>query len=58
MENICEWNSCKEVGELRHQQKEIILKILNGLCEEHIKIFNKSWNYFDGMSQNEIENLF
>ena len=28
------------------------------LCEEHIKLFNKSWNYFDGMSQNEIEDLF
>ena len=25
------------------------------LCLEHIKIFNKNWNYFDSMNDQEIE---
>ena len=27
------------------------------MCLEHIKIFNKSWNYFADMSDDEIENF-
>ena len=27
------------------------------LCEDHIKLFNKNWNYFEGMSQHEIEDF-
>ena len=25
------------------------------MCEKHIKLFNKNWNYFEGMHQSEIE---
>jgi hypothetical protein len=27
------------------------------LCEKHIVSFNKSWDYFDGMNQGEIEDF-
>ena len=55
MENICEWLSCKESGKFKAPQERDNSRKYKWLCEEHIKLFNKNWNYFDGMSQNEIE---
>ena len=55
MENICEWDNCKESGRFKAPLKRDDSKSFKWLCEEHIKLFNKNWNYFEGMSQNEIE---
>jgi len=57
MENICEWHNCKESGEFKAPTERDNSKNFKWLCENHIKLFNKSWNYFEGMSQNEIENF-
>ena len=57
MENICEWKNCKESGKFKAPIERDNSKNYKWLCEEHIKTFNKSWDYFDGMSQNEIENF-
>ena len=57
MKNICEWDSCKNVGKFKAPAERDNSKNFKWLCEEHIKLFNKSWNYFDGMSQGEIENF-
>jgi len=55
MENICEWENCKEFGKFKAPLERDNSKNYKWLCEEHIKLFNKNWNYFEGMSQNEIE---
>ena len=55
MKNICEWNNCKQNGSFKAPTERDNSKNFRWLCKEHIKLFNKSWNYFDGMSQNEIE---
>ena len=55
MENICEWDNCEEIGSFKAPLERDNSKSYKWLCEEHIKLFNKSWNYFDGMTQNEIE---
>ena len=55
MENICEWDNCKKSGKFKAPLEKDNSKKYQWLCEEHIKLFNKSWNYFEGMSQNEIE---
>tara|TARA_B100000686_G_C16548269_1_gene841119 strand:+ start:374 stop:892 length:519 start_codon:yes stop_codon:yes gene_type:complete len=55
MENICEWENCDKSGEFKAPLERDNSKDHKWLCEEHIKLFNKSWNYFDGMSQKEIE---
>ena len=55
MENICEWQNCKESGKFKAPLEKDNSKNHKWLCEEHIKLFNKNWNYFEGMSQNEIE---
>ena len=57
MKNICEWSCCKKVGKYKAPIEKDNSKNFKWLCEEHIKLFNKSWNYFDGMSQNEIESF-
>ena len=57
MKNICEWENCKVIGEFKAPTEKDNSKNFKWLCEEHIKLFNKNWNYFDGMTQNEIENF-
>ena len=57
MKNICEWDNCRHVGKFKAPAEKDNSKNFKWLCEEHIKLFNKSWNYFDGMSQNEIEDF-
>ena len=55
MENICDWENCKEIGKFKAPLEKDNSKNYKWLCEEHIKLFNKNWNYFEGMSQKEIE---
>ena len=57
MENICEWVNCKEIGKFKAPLEKDNSKNYKWLCKEHIKFFNKNWNYFEGMSQKEIENF-
>jgi len=55
MENICEWQNCRERGKFKAPLEKDNSKSYKWLCQDHIKLFNKSWNYFEGMSQQEIE---
>ena len=57
MKNICEWGNCMEVGDYKAPMEKDNSKNYRWLCEKHIKLFNKNWNYFEGMSQDEIENF-
>ena len=57
MENICEWSNCKESGDFKAPLEKDNSKKYRWLCKEHIKLFNKNWNYFDGMKQDEIEDF-
>ena len=57
MENICEWEKCKEKGDYKAPTERDNSKKYKWLCKEHIKLFNKKWNYFEGMSQDQIENF-
>jgi len=57
MKNICEWEKCSENGTFKAPIEKDNSKNFKWLCENHIKLFNNNWNYFEGMSQNEIENF-
>ena len=54
MKNICDWNNCKEIGEYKAPVEKDNSKKFRWLCLDHIKEFNKSWDYFNGMSESEI----
>ena len=57
MKNICEWELCKEAGKYKAPAEKDNSRNFRLFCKEHIKLFNKNWNYFDGMHQNEIEDF-
>ena len=54
MKNICDWNNCGEIGEYKAPVEKDNSKNFRLLCLEHIKQFNKNWNYFSGMSEEQI----
>ena len=55
MENICEWNNCNNKGKYKAPTERDNSKKFRLLCLNHIKIFNKNWNYFENMNDQEIE---
>jgi len=54
MKNICDWNNCSEIGEYKAPVEKDNSKNFRLLCLAHIKEFNKNWNYFSGMSEEQI----
>ena len=48
MKNICDWNNCKKIGEYKAPVEKDNSKKYRMLCLEHVKEFNKNWNYFSG----------
>ena len=57
MKNICDWNNCNELGEYKAPVEKDNSKKYRLLCLKHIKEFNKNWNYFSGMNDNQIMNF-
>ena len=54
MKNICDWNNCLENVEFKAPIEKDTSKDYRLLCLNHIKEFNKNWNYFAGMSDKEV----
>tara|TARA_B100001750_G_C15215928_1_gene450795 strand:+ start:67 stop:588 length:522 start_codon:yes stop_codon:yes gene_type:complete len=54
MKNICDWKNCRNTGEYKAPVEKDNSKDFRLLCLEHIKVFNKNWNYFLGMSDQQI----
>lgn len=55
--NICAHPGCTNKGEHKAPKSRDNLREYQWLCSEHIKEFNKQWNYFDGMEEEEIINF-
>ena len=55
MKNICDWENCKEIGKYKAPLKKDNSKQFRYLCLEHVKIFNKNWNYFSEMTNEQVE---
>ena len=54
MKNICDWNNCLEEGSYKAPVEKDNSKKYRMLCLNHIKEFNKNWNYFSGMNDEQI----
>lgn len=50
----CSWDSCLEPGDFRAPLSRNNLRDYQWFCAEHIVQFNKKWNYFEGMTQDDI----
>ena len=55
MKTICDWDKCDQIGSYKAPYGKDNSRKYRLLCLEHIKIFNKKWNYFADMSNEEIE---
>ena len=51
----CQWKGCQEPGAHRAPKGRGRDGEYYALCQEHVRAYNASYNYFEGMSQNEIE---
>ena len=54
MENICDHKNCNKTGKYKAPIERDNSKKFRWLCLDHIKEFNKSWDYFKGMSDLEV----
>jgi len=54
MKNICDWNNCNEIGEYKAPVEKDNSRKFRMLCLEHVKEFNKNWNYFSGMNDDQV----
>jgi len=53
-ENVCQWDGCTKPGVHkapagRHRENEYFL-----FCVEHVREYNRNYNYFSGLEDNEI----
>ena len=51
----CEWLECKDEGLCRAPKSPDDLQSFHWFCKEHAREYNKSWNYYKGMSDDEVE---
>ena len=54
MKYICDWNNCKEIGSYKAPIEKDNSKKFRMLCLEHVKEFNRNWNYFSGMNDQQV----
>jgi hypothetical protein len=52
---LCEWPGCKRVGEYRAPKSRERLRTFFFFCIEHVRDYNRAWDFFSGMNQDEIE---
>ncbi len=51
----CDDPSCERLGEHRAPRSRGALRSYYWFCLDHVRQYNAAWDYFDGMSQDEIE---
>ena len=52
----CEWPGCKEPGLWRAPKSREELTTFRWFCKIHIRQYNLAWNYYSGMTDEEVEN--
>ena len=56
MKKICAFLNCKEEGIYPAPKSRTDINSYKYYCIEHIRDFNKSWNFFEGLTEEEFEN--
>ena len=54
-EKPCAWPNCTAHGEFRTAKSPREMSEHIWLCAEHIREHNKAWNFFEGLSDDEVE---
>ncbi len=50
----CAWHGCSKVGNYRAPKRDNPSDF-QWLCLDHVQKFNRSWNFFEGMADNDIQ---
>ena len=56
-EKICDWPDCPGTGEHRAPKSRQRINDFYWFCLDHVRIYNRSWNYYEGMSDDQVEAL-
>jgi len=51
----CDWPDCGGIGEHRAPVSRQEMNKFHWFCMDHIRQYNKGWNYYDGMSDKQVE---
>ena len=51
----CAWPGCATMGEHKAPVSKSNLTEYQYFCLEHVRIYNRAWNYYEGMSESEVE---
>jgi hypothetical protein len=51
----CDWPGCGHVGEFRAPRSRDHLTAYYWFCLDHVRQYNAAWNYYEGMSDDEVE---
>ncbi|MEM9492132.1 MAG: J domain-containing protein [Myxococcota bacterium] len=51
----CDWPGCTRAGEYRAPKSRDNLRTFFHFCLEHVRDYNRGWDFFSGMSQDEID---
>ena len=54
-DRLCDWPNCTNLGEFRAPWSPSELRRYRWFCLEHVRRYNATWNYYDGMSDDEVE---
>ena len=54
---ICSWPGCKNEAEHRAPKSRDQIREYRWFCLEHVRIYNRSWNYYEGMSDEQVDRL-
>ena len=54
-ERLCDWQDCSDAGEHRAPRSPDDLNSYHWFCLDHIRQYNKAWNFYEGMSDEEVE---
>ena len=55
IDKICDASNCNKEGIYPAPKSREQLNEYNFFCIDHIRDFNKSWNYFEGLNEEEFE---
>lgn len=54
-EPTCAWPGCTDKGELKAPKSPRDMSAYIWFCADHLREHNKTWNYFEGMTDKEVE---
>ncbi|MEM7443601.1 MAG: DnaJ domain-containing protein [Pseudomonadota bacterium] len=55
VERVCDHPGCNAEGVYRAPKSRTELKDYYWFCLDHVRAYNKAWNYYEGLSDDEVE---